>query len=380
MKLEGLKVLDLGLFLPTPVISQMMADHGADVIAVEPPGGDPTRHLAGKGNDGESLWYDAMHRGKRSIVADLKVGEDRDMVLRLAREADVFIESFRPGVTARLGIGAELLCEANPRLIHCSLSAYGQTGPLAALPGHDLAIQAQAGFISLNRHPGEPPIVPSVPAADMAGGMTALAAILMALYRREHTGLGEQIDIAMYDSLLAWTPHFQTFAAAFGEMGQGRLQQAISGSAFYNVYATQDGKAIVLAGPEPHYVRNFLKAIDREELAEAAMQDPGPTQDRVIAEFRKVFVTRTFAQWCALLDGVNISWAPVLDMAEAFRHPHAFARKIIAVGAGATSPATPFKFSHEPGVNGRPAPMLDEHGSEISRLGFAWSSRTDREG
>ena len=370
MKLEGLRVLDLGLFLPTPVISQMMADHGADVICVEPPGGDPTRHLAGRGEHGEHLWFDAMHRGKRSVEIDLKSDAGRALVLRLAAQADVFIESFRPGIADKLGIGGESLCAANPRLIYCSLSAYGQTGPLAPLPGHDLAIQSYAGFVSLNRRPGEAPVVPSIPAADMVGGLSALSAILMALFRRESTGLGDRIDISMFDSLVAWTPHFQTFAATFGERGQERLQQAITGSAFYNVYATRDGRAISLAGPEPHYVRNFLAAVRREDLLDAALSEPGSDQDRVIAEFREIFASRSFADWCVLLGGINVSWAPVLDMVDSFRLPHARERAILAAGPDATSPATPLKFAREPACNGRAAPRLDEHGPAIRAGGF----------
>lgn len=371
MKLEGLKVLDLGLFLPTPVITQMMADHGADVISVEPPGGDPSRYLARKAEVGEPLWFNAMHRGKRSLVVDLKSEDGKEIVFRLAREADVVIESFRPGVADRLGIGAEKLRTANPRLVYCSLSAFGQSGPLSSLPGHDLTVQSYAGFVSLNREPGKLPIVPSSPSADMVGGMSALSAILMALYRRERTGLGDEIDISMYDSLLAWTPHFQTFAALFGDQGQARLQTAISGSAFYNIYCTLDGKAIALAGLEPHYIRNFLEAVQRPDLIASAMQDPGPEQDMVIAELRVLFAERDYAHWCERLGSLNVSWAPVVDMAETFSHRHALAREMISVGDGATSPATPLKFQEEPAVNGRPAPSLDQHGQDIAELGFA---------
>lgn len=380
MKLEGLRVIDLGLYLPTPVITQMMADHGANVVSVEPPSGDPARYLARKSDEDEQFWFDAMHRGKRSLVADLKEDEGRDLVLKLASEADVVIESFRPGVAKRLGIGADVLCAANARLIYCSLSAFGQTGPLSSLPGHDLAVQAYAGFVSLNGRPGELPVVPGAPSADMVGGMSALSAIMMALYRREQTGRGDVIDISMYDSLLAWTPHFQTFATLFGQNGQDRLQAAISGSAFYNIYSTRDGKSLALAGLEPHYIRNFLDAVARTDLLEDAVQDPGPSQDRVIEELRKLFVTRTYDDWCALLSTLNVSWAPVIDMADAFRQPHSLSRQIISVGVDATSPATPLKFAREPAENGRPAPALDQHGKEIAERGFASSAHEPQEG
>ena len=378
MKLQGVKVLDLGLYLPTPLITQMMADHGAEVISVEPPGGDPTRQLAGVGAKGESLWFDAMHRGKRSVVADLKTPEGRALVAALARDADIFIESFRPGVAARLGVGPETLRADNPRLIYCSLSAYGQTGPLSALPGHDMAVQAYAGFVSLNRRPGEPPVVPGAPTADMVSGMTVLSAILMALYRREKTGRGDSIDVSMYDSLLAWTPHFQSFAQAFGERGQARIAAAVNGAAFYNIYATRDGKAVALAGLEPHYIRRFLEAVGRTDLLPAALGDPGPEQDRVIAELTKFFGARDYAEACTFLQELNISWAPVLDMAAAFTHPHARERGVVAVGPDGASPATPFKFAEEPGVNGRPAPDLDELGRILSKEGAGWKAVINR--
>ncbi|HTH26856.1 MAG TPA: CoA transferase [Sphingobium sp.] len=370
MKLAGLRVLDLGLYLPTPVVTQMMADHGADVISIEPPGGDPTRQLAGEGAGGESLWFDAMHRGKRSVVADLKTDAGKALVRRLAAEADVFIESFRPGIAARLGIDAATLRADNPRLVYCSLSAYGQSGPLSALSGHDMAVQSWAGFVSLNRRPGELPVVPGAPTADMVSGMSALSAILMALYRREQTGRGDAIDIAMYDSLLAWTPHFQSFAATFGDEEQARLEAAVSGSAFYNIYATKDGGAIALAGLEPHYIRNFLDAVERLDLLDDAMGDPGQGQERVMAELRRLFASRDQSEWCDFLSALNVSWAPVLAMADAFRHPHALARGVIAVGENASSPATPLKFQDEPAVKTGPAPALDEHGPQIAARGF----------
>jgi crotonobetainyl-CoA:carnitine CoA-transferase CaiB-like acyl-CoA transferase len=372
MKLDGLRVLDLGTYLPTPLITQMMADHGAIVISVEPPGGQPTRTLAGLGPDGQSLWFKATHRGKRSIMLDLKTPDGRAILTTLADEADVFIESYRPGVAARLGIDAVTLRTRNPRLVYCSLSAFGQSGPLSALPGHDMAAQAYTGFLALNGHPGALPAVPGAPAADMLSGMTAFSAILMALYRRESTGRGDAIDVSMYDSLLAWAPHFLSFIQTDRTSAPARIADAITGSAFYNVYRTRDGKAVALAGPEAHYVRNLLRAVEREDLIPAALSDPGPEQDRVIAVFRALFAERDLADWCAFLGGLDVSWAPVLSMVEAFDHPHARAREVLVTyGESGVIPGTPLKFAEEPGSIARRAPALDEHGPSITKRGFA---------
>jgi crotonobetainyl-CoA:carnitine CoA-transferase CaiB-like acyl-CoA transferase len=371
MKLEGLRVLDLGMFLPIPVITQMMADHGADVIAVEPPGGQVSRVQAGMGPNGEPLWFNAMHRGKRSIMLNLKAPGDHKTLLALVAEADVFIESFRPGVAARLGIDSATLRAHNPRLVYCSLSAFGQTGPLSLRPGHDMVGQSYAGLASLNAAPGQLPISPGAPTADMVSGLTAFSAILMALYRRHTTGLGDTIDISMLDSLLAYTPHYLSFVQADREGAPRQLAEAVSGWAFYNVYVTRDGKRLALAGMEPHYVRAFLAAVEREDLLEATLGGPGPAQEQVKLELAALFATRDLADWNTLLEAIAISWAPILDMVEAFDHPHARAREMVLPdGEGGLMLGTPLKFTDEPGIVGRAPPALDEHRAAILREGF----------
>lgn len=363
MKLEGLRVVDASMFLPGPVVTQFMADHGAEVIRIEPPGGEPTRRSGPFDADGTSLWFKATHRGKRSVVLDLKSEEGRAAALRLAAEADVFVEGFRPGVAARLGIGVETLRAANPRLVYCSISAYGQTGPLATRSSHDLGAQAFTGFLSLTAQDGRPPVVPGVPAADMASALTALSAILMALYRRERTGVGDTIDASMYDALLAWMPHLSAPVLAGEPPPTSATHRSVGGSAFYNVYATRDGRAIALTGREPHYAAAFLAAVGRSELLPLALEEPGPGQQRLIAELRALFATQDYAQWCALLEDVTVSWAPVLDLAEALAHPQIEARAMLVDdGVGGRVPGTPLKFADEPGqVRLRP-PALDEDG------------------
>src|SRR5450755_4084006 len=210
MKLKGIRVLDLSQFLPGPHLTMTMADHGADVIMVEPKNGvgEPVRAMGTRAPDGTAVWFRNIARGKRSIALDLKDKNDLATFLRLADEADVIVEAFRPGVVARLGIGYDAIAERNPRIVYCSISAFGQNGPLRDKPSHDLGWQALAGTSDLSRgFSDDKPNMPNLVAADLASSLTALSAILMALLARERTGKGDVIDIAMFDSLIAWTPN-----------------------------------------------------------------------------------------------------------------------------------------------------------------------------
>ena len=206
MKLEGLRVVDLSQFLPGPHLSQILADHGADVIKVEPPGGDPGRHI-GLAEQGHTVFFRNLNRGKRSVCLDLKRPAAREALLRLVDRADVFLEAFRPGVAARLGFDYATLSARNPRLVYCSLTAFGQHGPYRDRPAHDLTCEAYAGIVSVNLGNDDQPTMPPVPVADFAAASMGLAGVLMALYRREKTGRGDRIDISMHDSALAWLPN-----------------------------------------------------------------------------------------------------------------------------------------------------------------------------
>ena len=188
MKLEGVRVLDLSLFLPGPHLTQIMADHGADVIKIEPPGaGEPVRNVGYRAG-GESVWFRNTHRGKRSVVLDLKSDAGREALLRLAETCDVMVEAFRPGVVDRLGVGYEAVSKRNPGIVYASMAAFGQTGPEQHRPAHDIAIQALAGTVSLNLGNDGAPTNPHIPVADMSASLMTLAGILMALLRRQSTG------------------------------------------------------------------------------------------------------------------------------------------------------------------------------------------------
>ena len=379
MKLEGIKVLDLSLFLPGPHLTMMMADHGADVIKVEPPQGEPVREVGLKQND-HSVWFRNTHRGKRCIALNLKDAADRALLLRLASDADVMVEAFRPGVVDRLGVGYDVVRAMNPRIVYCSISAFGQTGPLAQSPAHDLAVQAEAGLVSVNLGPDGQPAQPGVPAADIAASLMALSGILMALLRRHTngTGDGEYIDIAMYDSLLAWTPNVMGPPFAKRRAPVVKDERSWGGSSFYGIYATADGRHLTLGGGEHKFVESLLHALNRTDLVSIAMQAPGPGHEPVRAFLRATFATRTLAEWTAFLSQLDIAWAPVRTLHEAVSSPQAAARQMVVERpAGQPHLGIPIKFRHEPG---RIDPHLDALGASTAavRAANGWVTRPAR--
>lgn len=346
-KLSGIKVIDLSQFLPGPMLTLMMADQGAEVIKVEPAAGDPARAQAPFEN-GQSVWFANLNRGKASIVLDLKSEAGKVRLRELIAGADVFVEGFRPGVMARLGFGWDAVRSLNPRIVYCSISAFGQTGALAEHPAHDMAVQAMAGFISVNdAGNGSAPVVPGVPAADVAAGLTGLAAVLMALIGREKSGQGDYLDIAMLDSLLPWSAHIAGGALAGGEAPRSSAQRSLGGAAFYNVYECADGRHIVLGGREIKFATSLLTALGRPDLIALAEADAGPAQAPLIAFLRDTFRTRSRDEWDSFMHDLDVAYAPVLDFAEAFAQPHVAERGLIAMADGRHHIAPAIRFAGE---------------------------------
>ena len=327
-KLSGIRVIDLSMFLPGPMLTVMMADQGADVIKVEPAAGDPAR-TQGPFEDGHSIWFANLNRGKTSVVLDLKSEAGKAALADLIRGADVFVEGFRPGVMARLGFGWDDVRALNPRIVYCSISAFGQHGALTHYPAHDMAVQALAGFLSVNDGPDGTPAVPGVPAADVAAGLTGLAAVLMALIGREKTGQGDHIDIAMFDSLLPWGAHIAGSALAGGPSPRSDNQRSLGGAAFYNVYDTEDGRHVVLGGREIKFARALLTALGRPDLIALAEAEAGEAQAPLIAFLRETFRSRSRDEWDAFMADLDVAYAPVLDFAEAFAQPHIAERGLL---------------------------------------------------
>ncbi|MDW8480199.1 MAG: CaiB/BaiF CoA-transferase family protein [Xanthomonadales bacterium] len=372
MKLEGLRVLDLSLFLPGPMLTLMLADHGAEVIKLEPPPeGEPTRRI-GLCQAGASVWFRNTHRGKKSVSIDLKDPRGREAVLRVAEGCDVLVESFRPGVMRRLGLDYETVAARNPRIVYCSLSAFGQDGPLAARPAHDLAVQALSGLLACNLDREGRPINAHLPAADMAASFVALAGVLIALLRRERTGRGDCLDIAMLDSLLAWTVNVTGPVFAEDRAPYPPHERSFGGNAFYRIYRCKDGRFLALGGSEQKFVVNLLRALNREDLAPLHAAGPGPHQAPLVAFLEETFASRTLAEWEAFLAPLDLCWAPVLDLREAFRQPQVEARSVLLRDEeGIPHIAPPIRFREEPAHPSFRLPALGEHNREVlARAGY----------
>lgn len=369
MKLQGVRVLDLSMFLPGPQLTMTMADHGAQVIRIEPPGeGEPTRHLGFRKN-GQSVWFRNTHRGKRSVTLDLKTEPARELLLRLAERSQVLVEAFRPGVMKRLQLDYEQVARRAPHIVYCSISAFGQVGPLSHRVAHDLAVEAQSGIASLTLGQDGKPALPAIPMADMAASLMALSGILMALYRARETGRGDYIDLSMQDALMAWTPNLTGRVFAEDRAPEVKNERTWGGNAMYNVYETADGQWLVLGGSEIKFAANLLIALGRPELIELCKLPAGEGQAPVRAYFRKTFRTRTLEQWLAWLEGRDICYAPVLDLHQAFHQPHVAARAmLLRDDEGNDHIGVPLKFRHEPAIPRFAVPGLGEHNREVCAL------------
>lgn len=344
-KLSGIKVIDLSVFLPGPMMTVMMADQGAEVWKIETTLGDPAREQA-PFEAGQSVWFRNLNRGKKSIVLDLKSEEGKARLWSLIDGADVFVEGFRPGVMKRLGFDYDAVAARNPLIVYCSISAFGQSGALAHHPAHDMATQALAGFLSVNDGTNGTPVVPGAAAADMAAGLTALSATLMALVGRDSTGKGDYIDCAMFDSLLPWCAHTAGSAIAGGEAPISSRQRSLGGAAFYQIYQTSDAKHVVLGGREIKFAENLLSALGRPDLIDHAKRDAGE-QGELIAYLRGIFLTKTRAEWVDWFSDKDVAFAPVLDFREALAEPHIAERGLWLKHEGAHHIAPAIRFAGE---------------------------------
>lgn len=365
-KLSGIRVIDLTMFLPGPMMTVMMADQGAEVIKVEPTYGDPAREQAPFDTYGDaehSVWFANLNRGKRSVVLDLKSEEGKQVLRDLVENADVFVEGFRPGVMKRLGFDYQAVKAIKPDIIYCSISAFGQEGALAQHPAHDMAVQALAGFLSVNDGGDGKPVVPGVASSDMAAGLTALSAVLMALVGRANTGEGAYIDCAMFDALLPWSAHTAGSAIAGGASPRSALQRSLGGAAFYQIYGTADAKHIVLGGRELKFAKNLLSALNREDLLPIA-ERPAGEQEELIAFLRDTFLTKTRDQWVEWFSGKDVAFSPVLDFREALDEPHITERGLLVEATGQGKHIAPaIRFAGEDWEPGS-VPDLDESGAD----------------
>jgi len=381
--LQGLRVLDLTRLLPGGYATLLMADLGADVVKVEEPGkGDYIRWSPPMVGE-HSAAHIALNRNKRSITLNLKSEEGRDLFLSLVKGFDVVVESFRPGVMDRLGVGWRVLNGADPRLVYCAISGYGQDGPRATVAGHDVNYISYAGLQSIVGVEADRPVIPGVQVGDLAGGgMAAVISILSALHRREVTGEGDFCDVSMMDGAFSWLSMHAASFVATGEPPQ-REQQPLSGAfPCYRLYPTADGYLSVGA-LEPQFWARLCVVLDRPDLADDGFA-MGERRAEVIAELEQLFSARTRDEWMRRLEGHDVCVAPVNDFAEAFADPQLVHREMIVEteipGAGIwNNVGNPIKLLGAPGqIDRLPPPGLGEHTEEIlAEIGVDEGSLSD---
>jgi len=351
--LHGVRVLDLTRHLPGPLATLLLADMGAEVLKIEPPDGDGLRELGPRRADGGSAYFAAVNAGKTTRRIDLKDPEQRAALLELVTTADVLVESFRPGVLTRLGVGYDTLAAVNPRLVYCSLNGFGATGPLAAVAAHDLNYVALAGAL--------PPVgadggLPDTPLADCAGGLFAALAIVGALHGRARDGRGCRIDLALVDAVL---PLQILPLAALGATGapaapgEGLLN---GGAAYYRAYETGDGRRVTLGAIEAKFWRAFCVAAERPDWT--GRQDEPLPQRALIAEVAAMFRELTLDECERRFGPADCCFAPALTLADALASPHVRSRGLVQGAAGVEpQPLFPALVDGEPPA---PRPPLRE--------------------
>jgi crotonobetainyl-CoA:carnitine CoA-transferase CaiB-like acyl-CoA transferase len=378
MKLEGLKVLDLSLFLPGPAVSLMMADHGAEVIKIEnPKAPEPTRfkQFFPWVQGDWTVMFRTTQRGKKGLTLNLKDPAAKEVLMKLVKEADVFIESFRPGVMKRLGIDYDTLRAVNPGIVYCSMSAFGQDGPWRDRPAHDTAAVAAAGVLSLSRNPegDSGPAILGVAISDMLSSHLAFGGIMMALYRRQQTGEGDYVDISMFESVLNASPNILGPVFAGGQAPERLKERTHGGNAMLNIYQVKDGSYIALGGGEHKFVEELFNGLERPEFIEPVTGPAGEGHWPAIKFLRDAFRTKSRAEWEAWFEGRDICWMPVMDLEEAWDTPQVWAREMrIKDPQGNDHMGIPIKFKNEPGRVNFDLPKHGEHSAEILEgLGYS---------
>ena len=368
--LQGVKVLDLTRLLPGGYATLLMADLGADVVKVEEPGkGDYIRWSPPMVGE-HSAAHIALNRNKRSVTINLKTDGGRGLLMDLVEHFDVLIESFRPGVMERLGLGYEALRARNPGLVYCAISGYGQDGPRAATAGHDVNYIGFGGLLSIVGVEGQRPVIPGVQIGDLAGGgMAGVVAVLAALVRRATTGEGDYCDISMMDGALSWlTIHAAEFFAT-GNVPQRELMTLSGAFPCYHVYRAADGW-LTVGALEPQFWGALCDALERPDLAGDAFA-MGERRLEVLAELAALFAARTRSQWMAHFGGRDVCVGPVNDFAEAFADEQVVHRDMVVdaevPGVGEfRHVGNPIKMSSAPKhLVRRPPPGLGEHTDEI---------------
>ncbi len=363
--LHGIRVVDLSRMLPGPYCSMILADHGAEVIAVED-----------RKFESDGLFFNDLNRNKRHMSLNLKTFEGLEIFFKLVEKADVVIEGFRPGVVQRLGVDYDAVRKGNPGIIYCSISGYGQTGPMRDRVGHDVNYISNAGILDLVGEKGGAPVIPGVQIADIAGGtMNAAVGILLALFAREKTGKGQYIDISMTDGVLGLLT-----LPSFLSQSRGQKQQASDGLlshryACYNTYKTADGRYISLGALEGRFWRRLCEHLHRPQYIPLHYDEQ--KRDEIIEDFRRIFQAKSMAEWDAELAEMEICFAVVKNLEEIMADPHLRQREMVHSYTGENGEVKhgfgiPVKLSETPGSIRTIPGKFGEHTREIvAELGYA---------
>jgi len=384
--LTGTRVIDLTQAMAAPFCTMNLADMGADVIKIEPPGaGEPTRREGAVQKNGVSGSFLAMNRNKRSLSVDLKQPDGVAVMKRLARTADVFVQNYRPGVVTRLGIGYEALAKEHPRLVYCSVSGFGSTGPYASRGGYDLIAQGMSGIISVTGDEDGPPAKSGIPLSDLTAGLYAAYGILAALEYRDRTGEGQHVDTSLFEAAMSLTVWESTEYWATGRTPQ-RLGSAHRLTAPYQAVRASDGYFTVGANNDKLFDA-CCRAIDRLDLLTdarfAARDDRLKNRAALIAEIETTTAGGTRAHWLARLDEAGVPCGPINTYPEALADPHTLARNMVVdlvhpVAGEIKALGVPVKLSDTPGAVERAAPLVGEHTAEIlTELGYSDAEQRD---
>jgi alpha-methylacyl-CoA racemase len=376
--LGDIRVLDLSRLLPGGFCSLMLADFGAEVLKVEDTGmGDYIRwsppYYEGAEDSAKSALYLALNRGKRSIRLNLKEERGREVLLKLAREYDVLLESFRPGVLDRLGVGYERLREENPRLVYCAITGYGQDGPYRDRSGHDMNYLGLIGLLGLTGEKDGPPIQAGGQIADIGGGaLMGAFGIMAALHERERSGEGQFVDVSMADGSLSWLALIAARYFAEGYVPKRGEPELSGGLICYRPYACSDGW-VTLGALEPKFWQAWCRGVGREDLIEKQFDRPG---SEAHAEVERIFLGRTRDEWQEFATHNDCCLEPLLDIGEALDSELVKAREMVVEldqpGAGPVKQlGVPIKLSRTPGAVDEPGPGLGEHTDEVlAALGY----------
>jgi len=388
--LDHLKVLDLTRVLAGPWATQNLADMGADVIKIERPGaGDDTRAWGppflrdAEGRETrDSSYFLSANRGKRSVTVDIATPKGQEIIRELARQADVVVENYKVGTLARYGLGYEDLRALNPRLVYCSITGFGQSGPYASLPGYDFVFQGMGGLMSITGMPdGEPgggPVKSGIAITDLLTGMYATTAVLAALEHRHVSGVGQYIDMALLDCVVTINSYQAINYFLSGKIPQ-RMGNAHSNMVPYQVFRCREGNVIVAVGNDSQYMA-LCKLIGRPDLAEderfTSAGQRNRNREALIPQVASAMLTRTMTEWVDLLEAANVPCGPIYNMQQVFEDPQVRHREMALTlphNAGVKAPglANPIRLSDTPITYQRSAPTLGEHTDEVLRgLGY----------